>query len=136
MDWLALIPTIISAVSTIKSIVDIAQSNLEVVEKIKAAAPTVADALEAYGAQFFPNAKPELHIAAAAMTAFDPNVTKWLQGSLNALLDPSPDLRVDGAYGPKTKFAVQRLQEQLGLSPDGWAGNLTQSAIMALLTKK
>lgn len=135
MDWLALIPTLISAASTIKSIVDVANSNADVVTKITATLPTLAAALEKYGGDFFPNAKPELHIAAAAMTAFDPNVTKWLQGSLNALLDPSPNLVVDGSYGPKTKAAVERVQKQMGLTVDGWAGQLTQAAIMAALAK-
>ncbi len=135
MDWLALIPTLISAASAIKTIVDVANSNADVVSKIQQAMPTLADALEKYGGDFFPKAKPELRIAAAAMTAFDPDVTKWLQGSMNALLNPSPNLKVDGSYGPKTKAAVERLQEQLGLSVDGWNGNLTQAAIMAALAK-
>lgn len=135
MDWLALIPTLISAASTIKSIVDIANSNADVVTKVTAALPTLANALETYGGQFFPNAKPQFRIAAAAMTAFDPNVTKWLQGALNTLLDPSPNLVVDGSYGPKTKAAVEQVQQKLGLTVDGWAGQLTQAAIMAALAK-
>lgn len=136
MDWLSLIPAIVSAASTIKTIIDVANSNADIVTKIKETVPQLAQMLEQYGGQFFPNVKPELKIAAAAMTAFDPNVTKWLQGSLNALVEPSPNLVVDGLYGPKTRAAVEALQAKLGLAVDGWAGQLTQVAISAALAKK
>ncbi len=132
MDWLALIPTLISGTSTIKSIIDIASSNEDIVTKITQALPKLAPVLEKYGGDFFPSAKPELRIAAAAMSAFDPNVTKWLQGALNSM-DPSPNLVVDGSYGPKTKAAVEAAQKKLGLTVDGWAGVATQAAIQSLL---
>jgi len=135
MNWLSLLPTIVSAVSTIKSIIDIANSNEDIVAKIKAAVPKLAAALEEYGGHFFPNVKPELKIAAAAMTAFNEDKAKWLQGSLNALVSPSPNLVVDGFYGAKTRAAVEAFQKQLGLDVDGWAGKLTESAIAALVAK-
>lgn len=135
IDWLALLPTFISAVSTIKAIVDEANSHTEIVDKITSTLPHIAKALEQYGGDFFPDAKPQLRIAAAAMTAFDPNVTKWVQKSLNLLLDPSPNLVVDGSYGPKTKAAVRDLQIKLGLVPDGWAGQLTQTGIQIAIEK-
>ena len=62
-------------------------------------------------------------------------MTKWLRGSLNALLDPSPNLLVDGLYGPLTRGAVERLQAKLGLKVDGWAGEITKAAIAAALAK-
>lgn len=133
MNWLTFLPSIVSAVSTIKSIIDVANSNLDVVTKIKTAVPGLVSLLESYAAQAFPQVAPELHVAAAVMTAFDPNVTKWVQGSLNVLLSPSPALTVDGIYGPKTTAAVQALQAKLGLKVDGWAGVLTQNAISAAL---
>lgn len=135
MNWLSLLPTVVSAVSTIKSIIDIANSNSDIVSKIKQEVPLWAAALEEYGGTFFPHVKPELHVAAAAMSVFDPNVTKWLQGSLNVLVTPSPNLAVDGLYGPKTRAAVVALQTKLGLTIDEWAGQLTQAAISALLAK-
>jgi peptidoglycan hydrolase-like protein with peptidoglycan-binding domain len=135
MDWFALIPTIISVAGTVKSLIDIAQNNDDLVTKIKESLPTIAHALEEYGAKFFPGVKDELRIAAAAMAAFDPNITKWLQESLNLAMDPSPKLVVDGIYGPKTKAAVELAQTKLGLPVDGWAGQLTQSAIYALRQK-
>lgn len=139
MDWLSIIPALLSAAGTIKQIVDVASSNAEIVDKIKQTLPKVAGLLETYGSQLFPKAKAQLHIAAAAMTAFDPNVTKWIQGACNSLLEPSPNLVVDGAYGPLTRAAVEKLQQKLGLTVDGWAGQLTQAAIssaLAALTEK
>ena len=70
-----------------------------------------------------------------AVAAFDPDVTKWLQGSLNVLLDPSPNLVVDGRYGTMTRNAVEQLQTKLGLRVDGWAGEITKAAIAAALAK-
>ena len=80
-----------------------------------------------------PKVAPELHVAAGAVAAFDPDVTKWLQGSLNALLDPEP--RGRGLDRPMTRNAVERLQAKLGLKVDGWAGEITKAAIAAALTK-
>lgn len=133
MNWLTLLPMIVSAAGTVKNIIDIASSNADIVTKIKSAVPSIVDVLEDYATQLFPKVAPQLKVAAAAMSAFDPNVTKWLQGSLNALYDAG--LEVDGLYGPKTRAAVEAVQEKLGLKVDGWAGTLTQAAIQAALSK-
>lgn len=136
MDFLSLIPVIVSSASTIKQIIDIANSNDELVKKIQSSVPSLASLLESLGGSLFPNAKPQLRIAAGAMAAFDPDVTKWLQGSLNVLVDPSPNLVVDGIYGKQTKAAVEKLQAKLGLTVDGWAGQLTQAAIASALANR
>src|SRR5882757_5687219 len=91
----------------IKAAIDEAISNDDLITKIRKIAGPFAPLLEQLGGTWFPQAKPALHIAAAAMAAFDPSVTKWLQGSLNVLLVPSPNLRVDGVYGAGTRAAVQ-----------------------------
>src|SRR5258708_21541827 len=127
MEFLALLPTIIQAASSIKGLIDMAVSHTDLITKIKAEFSGIAGLMEQYGAQFFPKVAPELHIAAAAMTAFDPNVTKWVQGCLNSWNVPSPNLVVDGHYGPKTKAAVEVFQTAHGLAVDGWAGQATQS---------
>ena len=75
----------------------------------------------------------ELYIAAGAVAAFDPDVTKWLQGSLNALVEPSPNLTVDGLYGPMQRGRAA--SGKLGLKVDGWAGEITKAAIAAALAK-
>ena len=140
MDWLSLIPLFISATTSIKQIIDVANSNTDIVSRIKAEVPLVANALETYGSKLFPKAEPALHIAAAAMAAYDPNVTKWLQGSLNVLSPTlglsAPNLQVDGIYGARTRAAVEAVQAKMGLTVDGWAGQITQAAIASALTKK
>lgn len=136
MNWSTLLPLIVGAVSTVKQILDIATSNADIVQKIKAGVPALAGLLQTLGAELFPNAKKELQIAAGAMAAFDPDVTKWVQGALNVVLEPTPGLEVDGIYGPKTRAAVELLQQKNGLTVDGWAGNITQALISGLLAKR
>ncbi len=136
MDWFTIIPLVIRYGPVIKDIIDEAMSNDDIVTKIQKLAGPIAPLLEQIGGQFFPAAAPALHIAAGAMAAFDPNVTKWVQGGLNAVLTPTPNhLVVDGVYGPRTKAAVETLQKQLGLDVDGWAGVLTQAALTAAMAK-
>ena len=84
---------------------------------MKEVSAPLAGVLDEVGAYLFPKVAPELHVAAGAVAAFDPDVTKWLQGSLNVLLEPSPNLVVDGRYGPMTRNAVEQLQAKLGLKP-------------------
>lgn len=136
MDLLGLIPTLLSSASAISSIVTIAQGNSDIVTKIRDLLPHLAGPMEALGGMLFPNVRPELHIAAVAMTQYDTDLNKWVQGGLNAFVVPSPNLKVDGVYGPKTKAACAALQSQLGMKVDGWAGNLVQLALMQLMAKR
>lgn len=136
MEPLAILQLALKYGPLVKEILDAAESNFSIVEKLKALSAPLANLLEGIGSKMFPEAQPALHVAAGAMAAFDPNVIKWVQGSLNVLLDPSPNLAVDGIPGPRTKAAVKRIQEKLGLSLiDGWAGQLTQAAIATALAK-
>jgi hypothetical protein len=93
-------------VPAVKGILDAATSNEKHRHQDQASLDT-AGVLEQVGAALFPKVAPELHVAAGAVAAFDPDVTKWLQASLNVLLDPSPTLVVDGLYGPMTRNAVE-----------------------------
>ncbi len=136
MDVLAIIQLAAGLAPTVKSILDAATGNESIVAKIKGISTPLAGILETVGETLFPKAAPALRIAAGAMAAFDPDVTKWLQGSLNVLVDPSPNLVVDGLYGPKTRAAVELLQAKHGLRIDGWAGSLTQAAIASALATK
>ena len=136
MDWLTIIQLAMQWGPTVKAIIDEANTNDDIVTKLKHIAPDLAGVLETIGAQFFPKAASEIHIAAAAISAFDPSATKWIQGSINSIVVPSPNLVVDGQYGPKTRAAVEQLQAKLGLKVDGVAGMLTQAAITAALTTK
>ena len=49
-------------------------------------------------------------------------VVAELQKLLNA---KGSQLAVDGFFGPSTKIAVQKFQQQQGLAPDGMVGILT-----------
>ncbi len=136
LNWVSLLPTIISAVAAVQEIVKIASDNDGIVANIRQSVPKVAAVLEEYGTVFFKDVAPELRIAAAAMTAFNDNFTKGIQTSLNAFLKPSPQLVVDGFYGQKTMAAVRAFQTQMGLKADGWFGKLSEKALSAALGGK
>lgn len=135
MDIFSIIQIAIQYGPTIKSIIDEAVTNDDILTKVEALGPEVGGLIGTLGSQLFPQASPTLQKVGGVIAAFDPNTTKWLQGSLNALLSPSPNLTVDGKYGPKTTAAIIQLQTKLGLAPDGIAGQLTQAAIAAALAK-
>jgi peptidoglycan hydrolase-like protein with peptidoglycan-binding domain len=59
---------------------------------------------------------------------------RWLQTSLNSLL--GADLKVDGDYGERTKAAVKVYQRNSGLTVDGWAGLVTEAAILNALRRR
>lgn len=134
MDFASILGYIQLAVQygpTIKSIIDEATSNDEIVTKVTSLAPTVGSMVADLGAKLFPHSTSALQTVGAAIAAFDPNTTKWLQKSLNQMLALSPALDVDGIYGAKTQAAVSQLQTKLGLQVDGIAGKITQAAIQA-----
>ncbi|CAA0123815.1 Uncharacterised protein [BD1-7 clade bacterium] len=53
-----------------------------------------------------------------------------LQASLNKAVNPSPNLTVDGDFGPATHAAVKSFQTQASLTIDGVVGKYTWSALM------
>jgi uncharacterized protein (TIGR02594 family) len=54
---------------------------------------------------------------------------RHLQELLNKRLQPSPNLRVDGRFGPRTQGAVRLYQASVGLGIDGVVGPLTWTAL-------
>ena len=64
---------------------------------------------------------------AGTAPAEHPYDVRWLQTSLNRLVDAKLD--VDGSYGELTKAAVTEYQRTRGLDQDGWAGTLTLAMI-------
>lgn len=132
--FLSYLPMLFQAATAVKSILDIANSNESVVQKIKESVPQAVPFLEQVATQLFPKVAPAIHIAAGAMAAFDPNAVKWVQGACNTIL--GTNLEVDGHYGDKTRTAVEQLQTKLGLKTvDGFAGQITQAAISLALSK-
>lgn len=132
---LSVIQLVVGLAPAIKGIYDAATSNAGVVDEIKKLSAPLATLLQQIGQEFFPKANPTIAIVGGLVAAFDPNTTKWLQGSLNTLLALNPPLVVDGQYGPKTKAAVEQMQAKLGLTVDGLAGKLTQATIDAAIAK-
>jgi len=132
MTALTLISTSVQVAGTVKELLD---KGGVTPQSLETAAPQIVPELASLGATLFPKVAPELQTVAAASATFDPNVTKWLQASLNKLLTPSPNLDADGIYGPATREAVEAAQKKLGIPVDGWAGEITQGAIQAALTK-
>jgi hypothetical protein len=57
-----------------------------------------------------------------------------LQRLLNTRLAPSPNLGVDGRFGPNTRTAVLRFQAQNWLVEDGEAGDATFNALRGMET--
>lgn len=134
-DILSILQLAVSFGPTIKAIIDEAESNDTIIQKVTALSPTLANILTGVGAQLFPKAAPTLQLVGGVLSSFDPNTTKWLQGSLNSLLSLSPPLVVDGMYGPKTAAAVEQFQTKYKLTVDGIAGTITQAALQAVLAK-
>lgn len=134
-DILSILQLAVSFAPTIKTIIDEAESNDTIIQKVTALSPTLANILTGVGAQLFPKAAPTLQLVGGVLSSFDPNTTKWLQGSLNSLLSLSPPLVVDGMYGPKTAAAVEQFQTKYKLTVDGIAGTITQAALQAVLAK-
>ncbi len=75
----------------------------------------------------------KLHAISAIAAAYNPDYVMWIQGSLNRLVTPTPNLDVDGLPGPLTRAAIEQFQRQLGLPADGWVYELTQAAIQTAL---
>lgn len=57
-----------------------------------------------------------------------------LQRTLNTRLTPSPELSVDGDFGPSTQAAVMRLQRDGGLDPTGVVDAATWKALGPLIS--
>ncbi|MBN1851563.1 MAG: serine hydrolase [Pirellulales bacterium] len=58
-----------------------------------------------------------------------------LQRTLNARLDPSPNLGVDGDFGPATEEAVIRFQKTNAMEPDGRVGPAMWKKLLPLVTR-
>lgn len=140
---LKLLPTIIGAISSVRSIIDAAKSNEDIVNKIAALSPAVSELIGKYGAMFFPGVATQLQSTAAAISIFGQEFVKQAQSTLNIISPilglPAPNLVVDGLSGPRTQAATKAVQEKLktmnwkDLVADGFFGFKTRDAIAAFI---
>lgn len=128
-----LIPDLLRIAGEVKTAITTGTSFKDIVAKIEN--PELLTHLTDLGAQLFPSLAPELHAVAGIVTAYDSDHTKWLQGALNSLVVPSPNISVDGIYGDETIKAVKALQEELGIKADGWVGDVTSAGLQMLVAK-
>lgn len=61
--------------------------------------------------------------------------TKWIQNSLNKIMNIKPPLVVDGSYGKLSRNAVRLYQESRGLLADGLVGDETMTQMDKDLAK-
>ncbi len=130
---LGLVPQIMSAWNSSP------QKGLAGVGRVIVNTPIVPQLTE-LGSTLFPKLSPELHAAAAALIVAHPDNTSWVQSAINVLASTgyvvlTAQLAVDGIYGPKTKAAVELVQEKLGLPTTGFVADIEYNAIAALLSK-
>jgi peptidoglycan hydrolase-like protein with peptidoglycan-binding domain len=100
----------------------------------------VAKTLADIGAALFPKLDPELHAAAAALVNAHPDNTAYVQETLNFIsstgyITITPPLKVDGAWGPLTKAAVEKLQAKLGVPATGFFVDAEYSALSVIVSK-
>ncbi|MCP4857141.1 MAG: hypothetical protein GY903_21880 [Fuerstiella sp.] len=85
---------------------------------------------EHFAATFAPNATKN----AISIGDFG-EIVEALQRTLNARLDPSPRLSIDGDFGPATQAALIRFQESKKLQPTGIAGPESWKSLSPLITE-
>lgn len=143
MNWIDLLPSILSLVSEIPAIKAAWDASplggFAAVVNVVQKSPVVGT-LADIGSQLFPNLNPTLHAAAAALVVAHPNNTAWAQTSLNLLASTGyfslvKPLVVDGIWGPKTMAAVEAVQAKLGLPVNGFIADAEYTAISSLLAK-
>ena len=143
MNWSLVVQLIAGLIGLIPQIISVwnasPQKGLEGVGRVVANTPVIGQLTE-LGSTLFPKLSPTLHAAAAALVVSHPDNTSWVQSAINILgasgyVTLVAPLAVDGIYGPKTKAAVELVQEKLGLPTTGFVADIEYNAISALLGK-
>lgn len=121
--------------NTMRSLISQALSGASLADMAKQVlSGDLVSVLEKQAESLLPNVAPELRLAAAIVTGYDNDRTKWLQQALNTILEIN--IEVDGIYGPATVAAVEQFQTQhLGLKIDGFAYRVTHAAIQATMAR-
>lgn len=136
MDLLiTLLPIIFRAINVAPQIQQAIRIGTPIEQAVRDHAGDLLPLLAKIGKQMFPGIDDRFAPAAAASTMFDPVRVKWVQTALNAL-GANPRLDVDGEYGPMTRDAVLKFQQEKALVADGWAGDRTHAALQAALSSR
>jgi murein L,D-transpeptidase YcbB/YkuD len=124
-----LLPLLVMIVQYAPKIKEAIDAGMSVLQAVNKAAPELQSLLERAGKELFPNLSGQDAQYAAGGMIFHYERTKSMQADLNTL-GADPPLELDGIYGPSTKTAVTRFQQQHPpLEVDGWAGPQTTQAI-------
>lgn len=83
---------------------------------------------------FNPSRSPDTFENATLEIGAGGKLVEDLQRTLNARLDPSPELSIDGDFGPATRAAAVRFQETKNLEANGIVDAQTWKALGALIT--
>src|SRR5262245_60187027 len=137
MDFFQYLPTILQILRLIPQIQEALRSGASVIDLLRKFGPEVLPIIEQYGTKLFPGLSQPQAVAAGALV-LSPDIVKETQLALNRLGvtdDAGQPLAPDGSYGQKTKQAVTKFQAAHGLTPDGWAGKVTQAAIAGEVAK-
>lgn len=129
---LALLPSLIQLIAPVSQAIETGVSVNSIGSLITN--PTILNVFESLGAQLFPKAAPTIALVGSLIASYSPNYVMWIQGMLNAYLKPAVPLLIDGKYGLKTTAAVEAAQAKLGLNVDGVAGDLTNTALAAIVS--
>lgn len=126
----ALLPLLFKIVQYGPQIRAAIEAGTSVLQAVNNAAPEVKPLLEWVGKEVFPTLSGQDAQYAAGGMIFHYERTRQMQKDLNTLGVVQPPLEEDGIYGPLSKAAVTKFQqEHPPLEVDGWAGPETTQAI-------
>lgn len=134
MEYLKFIPVIFQLIEQITAIRQAVRNGESVLDLLKTKAPGLIEIFSSIAKSLFPTLGTVAAQVQAGALTIDPSLVMTIQTQLNKL-GTSPALVVDGSYGAKTKAAVSAFQAAHGLDADGWAGKLTQAALVAEIAK-
>lgn len=136
LDFLKYMPLMFRLLNLLPKILEARKMGTPIIELLQTYSPDIIDLLKSIGGQLFPSLPTASQVEVGALISFDHTEVRWIQESLNKLGLTSPPLIVDGLYGGETKKAVEKFQTAHGVSiVDGWAGQVTHTAIQNELNK-
>lgn len=136
MDLFKFLPLMMRILNLLPQIQDAVKSGTSIFTLLQKFAPDLIGIVQGVGGSLFPSLAPASQVEVGAIM-LDPVKVRWIQSAINTLGLANPPLDVDGLYGTKTKDAIAAFQVAHNVTPaDGWAGNVTSTAIQVELNKK